>query len=348
MLWFIGLGISGTTGIGLDAIKILQEANVVFMDVFTSPISKFEISKIKTIVKGELKIATRWMVEDGKTILETAKKKNVVLLSYGDPFVATTHIELRTRAMQEKITTKTIHAASAITSLIGECGLHNYKVGRPITMMKDQQSLSSVYYRIYNNLISGSHTVIILEYNNDAYFFLDPRNAISNLLLEEREQKRNVIDESSFAIVASRIGTKNQKITAGKLSNLKQIKFEKPPHSIIIPGKLHFTEFDALRVLARCLDDPFDNSSRVEKISEQMLKKYIPKARKALEEIIKQFKTDKNMKFVIENAELYLNDAEKFQNLGKDELAILSVGYAEGLIDAFRLSRGIDPWAENL
>lgn len=345
MLWFVGLGISGINGIGSDTAKVLKQADIVFLEIFTSPITKSELVKIKKMVKGEFVTSTRWMVEDGKNILKEAKKKNVVLLSYGDPYIATTHIELRTRAILEKIKTKTIHAASAITSLVGECGLHYYKVGRIVTMMKEQQSASSVYYTVYENLIAGNHTVIVLEYNSDAKFFLAPKDAFSNLLLVEDEQKRNVIDESSFAIVASRIGTKNQSIVAGKISNLKKIDFGRPPHTITIPGRMHFTELDALKVLAKCLDLPFDNSSRIKKISEQMLQKYIPKARKALEEVSNNFKDDKSIQSVLENAELYLDDAEKFQSQGKSELAVLSVGYAEGLIDALRFSKGIDPWA---
>jgi diphthine synthase len=345
MLWFVGLGISGPDGIGLDTLKILQNADVVFFEIFTSPIPKSELLKIKKIVKGQFKTAPRWIVEDGKAILKEAKKKNVVLVSYGDPYIATTHIELRTRAILEKIKTKTIHAASAITSLVGECGLHYYKLGKPVTMMNEKQSIPSVYHTIYQNLIAGSHTIIILEYNNDHKFFLDPKDALMNLLLVENEQKRNVVEESSFAIVASRIGAKSQSIVAGKFSTLKKIDFGKPPHTIIIPGKMHFTESDALKVLARCLDEPFDNSSKIKKISEQMLQKYIPKARKALEEVTKQFKNDKSLQSVLENADLYLEDAEKFQSEGKEELAILSIGYAEGLIDALRFSKGIDPWA---
>src|SRR6267378_2219411 len=323
MLWFVGLGISGPDGIGLDTLQILKKADIVFFEVFTSPIPQPELLKIKKMVKGEFKTAARWMVEDGKMILKDAKKKNVVLLSYGDPYIATTHIELRTRAILEKIKTKTIHAASAITSLVGECGLHYYKVGKPVTMMNEKQSIPSVYYTIYENLIAGSHTIIILEYNNDKKFFLDPKDALSNLLLAEKEQKR----------------------VAGKLSMLKNIDFGKPPHSIIIPGRMHFTEFDALKVLAKCLDEPFDNSSKIKKISDQMLEKYIPKARKALEEITKRFKSDKSLQSVLENANLYLDDAEKFQSEGKEELAVLSIGYAEGLINALRFSKGIDPWA---
>jgi diphthine synthase len=348
MLWFIGLGISGTDGIGLDTLKILRQADIVYFEVFTSPISQTELLKIKKLVKGEFKTAARWMVEDGKTILKNAKKKNVVLLSYGDPYIATTHIELRTRAILEKIRTKSIHAASAIMSLVGECGLHYYKVGKPVTMMSEKQSIPSVYYTIYENLIDGSHTIIILEYNNDKKFFLDPKDSFSNLLMAEKEQKRNIVNESSFVIVASRIGSRNQKIIAGKLSTLKKTDFGKPPHSIIIPGKMHFTESDALKVLAKCLDEPFDNSSSIKKISDQMLEKYIPKARKALEEVTKQFKNDKSLQSVLENANLYLDDAEKFQSEGKEELAVLSIGYAEGLIDALRFSKGVDPWAESL
>jgi diphthine synthase len=344
MLWFIGLGISGADDISSSALRILKTADTVFLENFTSPIGKSELAKIKKFVKGRFKIVPRWMVEDGKTILLEAKKKNVALLSYGDPYIATTHIELRTRAESEKIKTKTIHAASAITSLIGECGLHYYKIGRPVTIMKELQSLTTVYYTVYENLLRGNHCILILEYNSDANFFLEPKEALSNLLIAEKEQKRNVIDGSTFAIVASRIGSKNQSITAGKISTLVNTDFGRPPHTIVLPGRLHFTEHDALKVFAKCVDEPFDNSSKIQSIADQMLTKYIPKARKALDEVVKQFKGNKNLQPVIENAQLYIDDAEKFQREKKEELAILSIGYAEGLIDALRLSKGIDPW----
>jgi diphthine synthase len=190
-------------------------------------------------------------------------------LAYGDPYVATTHLELRTRAEQDKIKTRTIHAASAITSLIGECGLHHYKIGRPVTIMRELPSLATVYYTIYENMVKGSHSLLILEFDNSSNFFLDPRDAISNLLETEKGQKRNVIDQSTFAIVASRIGSKSQKIISGKLGTLVKIDFGKPPHTIIIPGRLHFTEHDAIKIFSTCLDEPFDNSSKIVKISDQ-------------------------------------------------------------------------------
>ena len=343
MLWFAGLGLSGIESISLETQKLLKDADIVYLEQFTSPISKSELDKIKKVVKGEFKIAKRWMVEDGKEILKNSKKKKAVLLTYGDPFIATTHIELRTRAIQEKIKTKTIHAASAITALVGECGLHYYKVGRIVTIMNDLKSMTTPYYVTYTNALAGNHTVLLLEYNQDAKFFLEPVNALSDLLKTEKEQKRNIISPSTFVIIASRIGFKNQKITAGKISSLLKQSFAKPPHSIIIPGQLHFTESDALKIFANCLDEPFDNSKNIKKISKQMLEKYVPMVRNAIEEISPHYKNSKEFQEVLENAELYIQDAEKFLEQGKEEVAVLSIGYADGLVDALRIAKGLDP-----
>ena len=342
MLWFVGLGISGLGSIPLDAQNILKKADIVYLEQFTSIIPKSDITKLKKLVRSEFKAVKRWMVEDGQEILKNAKKKNIVLLSYGDPYIATTHIELRTRAIQEKIKTNTIHASSVITALVGECGLHYYKIGKVVTIMKEIQS-TSAYYAIYGNLLSGDHTILLLEYNQDADFFLDPKDALSNLLASEKEQARNVLSQNIFAIVASRIGLKDQMITAGKISSLIKLDFGKPPHTIIIPGSLHFTESDALKVLAKCIDEPTDNSTQIKKISDQMMEKYIPMVKKALEEITPHYKDSKEFKLVLENAGLYIEDAKKFHELGKDELAVLSIGYADGLVDALRMAKGFEP-----
>lgn len=343
MLWIAGLGISGIESISIETQKLLKNADIVYLEQFTSPVTKLESNKIRKLVKGEFKIAKRWMVEDGKEILKNSKKKNVVLLTYGDPYIATTHIELRTRAIQEKIKTKTIHAASSITALVGECGLQYYKIGRIVTVMKDPKTLTTPYYVMYSNALAGNHTVLLLEYNQDEGFFLEPVNALLDLLSTEKEQKRKIISSSTFVIIASRIGFKNQAITAGKISNLIKKNFGKPPHTIIIPGQLHFTESDALKVFVNCVDDPFDNSKNIKKISEQMLEKYVPMVRKAVEEIAPHYKNSKEFQEVLENAELYIQDAEKFLEQGKDEVAVLSIGYADGLVDALRIAKGLNP-----
>ena len=65
--------------------------------------------------------------------------------------------------------------------------------------------------------------------------------------------------------------------------------------------------------------------------------------REALEEITPYYKNQKEFEIILENVELYVNDAEKFLEEGQDEVAILSIGYADGLVDALRLAKGLEP-----
>lgn len=342
MLWFVGLGIGGSDALSDKARKIISESDTVYFEQFTSPIKTDDVKNLESITGGQFKLAPRWLVEDGHEILEAAKKSQVALLSYGDPYIATTHIELRVRAISDGTKTNTIHASSAVTSLIGECGLHFYKVGKTVTIMSGIPS-ATAYYSIFENLKIGNHTIVLLEWNQNKNFFLDPKDAISSLITQEKEQARKVFSDDTYGIVASRIGQDDQNIIAGKFSSLHTTDFGEPPHTIIIPGIMHFTETDALKALAKCIEPPEDNTPKIEKISAQMMKKYIPMVRRALDQIAPHYKNSKEFASVLENAELYINDAERFYSQGQDELAILSIGYADGLVDALRIAKGVEP-----
>ena len=358
MLWFIGMGISGFRSIPNKALDIIKKADIVYLEQFTSPIAQETILEITSIC-NKTKQARRWMVEDGTEILENAKEKNVVLLSYGDPFMATTHTDLRVRASTSGTKTRVIHASSSITSMIGECGLHFYKMGRAATIMRDSKSMTTPYYIIYRNLIEGNHTILLLEYDreggddidgdkekNDSEFFLDPKDALTGLLDTEKGQRRGVVTMSTYAIVASRIGLDNQTIISGMVSSLMTAEFGDPPHTVIIPGRLHFTESDAIVALAKCLDMPPDNNinnshkniHEIKRISLQMIEKYAPMVRKAIEDTRFRCAGDTNLEKILENAELYVQDAEEFLEVdGHDEVAVLSIGYADGLVDALQM-----------
>ena len=343
MLWFIGLGVSGISELSENTISIIKNAEIVYLESFTSPISEDEKIQLENISTGKFKIAKRWLVEDGNEILENAKERETVLISYGDPYIATTHLELKTRAIKDNIETKTIHSSSIVSSLIGEVGLHYYKVGRVLTIMDDPKSIITPYNTIFDNLLNRMHSVILLEYNEDKSFFLEPQDALSMLLGCEEKQKRKIISSETFGIVASRIGKNDQRIISGNVDNLIKSKFGEPPHSIIIPGKLHFTESDAVKMVTECLDEPIDNSINVKSISEQMIEKYVPMVREALEEIKPHYENIKEYEDVLINAKLYIDDAENFLKEGKKEHAVLSIGYADGLVDALRIAKGFDP-----
>ena len=350
MLWFVGLGIRGAAGLSLDARDILTRCDIIYLESFTSPIQVGDIKKIEELVGKPVTPVRRWFVEDGREIISGAQSRQVALVTYGDPLIATTHAELRTRATKQNVATQVLHSSSGLTALIGETGLHFYKFSRSVTIMSDLISAISVYNVVYSNLLSGSHTLILTEYrqdDNSGEHFLDPRLAINALIGVERDNGYGAFTEDTFIIVASRIAQGNQSIISGAVKELASTDFGNGPHSIIVTGSLHFTESESLQALTRCICQPSDNSDRVNSIGRQMLKKYIPKAKsaiKSLRGLDPASSLSASDLSVLENAEYYLQDAEKFGRDGRLELAVLSVGYAEGLIDALRFQKGLNPW----
>ena len=350
MLWFVGTGINGYRGLSLAALDALKKCDTVYVERFTSALSDSDLQGMKSILGREVMPVQRWFVEDGREILEVARKKEVALVTYGDPLIATTHSELRSRAAKNAVRTSVLHSASGIASIMGEAGLHNYKFGRMVTMMSEPQSAVSVYNTIFENLLAGSHTLILTEYSHDESkepFFLDPASVFRMLRDAEHDQKHQIFSGETFAVVASRVGMADQRIVSGKVESLVKVDFGSGPHSVIIIGSLHFTESEALGALTESIDAPADNSQNIKRISTQMVERYAPKAKHAvrqMREVIRQDANSKGMFEVLDNAEYYIEDAERFLRQAKFELAVLSIGYAEGLIDALRFQKGINPW----
>ena len=350
MLWFVGTGINGYRGLSLAALDALKKCDAVYVERFTSSLSDTDLQGLNSLLDREVTPVQRWFVEDGREILEAAKTKEVALVTYGDPFVATTHIELRSRAARNTVKTAVLHSASGIASIMGEAGLHAYKFGRMVTMMSEPQSAVNVYDTIFENLLAGSHSLILTEYSHDESkepFFLDPTSVFRMLLDVERDQKHQIFSSDTFIVVASRVGTADQRIISGRVGSLSKVNFGAGPHSVIVTGSLHFTESEALAALTESIDGPGDNSQNIKRISVQMVERYAPKAKQAVQqmrEIVRQDANNKGMFEVLDNAEYYLADAERFLRQAKFELAVLSIGYAEGLVDALRFQKGINPW----
>ena len=343
MLCLVGAGIYDTVEMS-NSIKVLNSCNRIYLERFTSPISDNFINVLKSTLGPEKKIeiVKRWFVEDGRQILDESKTLNVGLVSYGDPTIATTFTELRIRAMKNNIEVKVVHAASGITSLVGECGLQVYKIGKLVTMMEEKQSAISVYSTIFSNLNLNCHTIILTEYRQDedgSEFFLKPNYVMSKLLEIEKDITYEIVSEDSFLIVVSRIGTDHQKIVSGKIKSLIDLEYGKGQHSIIFPAKFHFTEEEAIMNLTEIIDAPVDNTSRIKNVSDYMLNKYEPMIRNEIRQVRNTIGSKKENKVQLElldNAEFYLDDAVQFLRQGRKELAILSVGYADGLVDSLK------------
>jgi len=332
-LSFVGLGL-GPRGITLEGIDELRSADVIYLEYYTSPHEPRLLKELQAASGKELTVVDRTFVEDGKRILAEAAEKKVVLAVLGDPMIATTHNELRSRAVRAGTQTKVVYAASIVAAAASASGLHYYKFSTTVTVTRETvNKLAQAYHTLHQNLLKGAHTLLLLEYDVQTGEGVTPPDAIGGLLLAEGNFKLGVVDGSTFALVLSRVGRQDESHAAGTLTELGRMGFGEAPHSIIIPGKLHFTEVESISALFG-LDESkvAGNADRVQRTAQTLVPKYVVKTKRALESV--RTKLGPQYEAVIENAILYMKDAENFLANDQDELAMLSIGYAEGLIDS--------------
>jgi len=339
-LVFVGLGFSGASSLSFEGLELLKSADKLYLEVYTSPTSKDLKSSLESITGSKVTDASREFIEDGNELIDESKRLKVALVAYGDPMVATTHMDLRVRAISEGVHTSVIHNASIFSALPGETGLHVYRMGKIVTFTRSSPTPhTTVYNTVFENLERGLHTLVLLEYDLATCFFFDPSRVVKELLETEAELSLQLFDQDTFIIVASRIGFRDQEVKGGRIASLHGIDFGEPPHTIIVPGKLHFTEVEAIESLLKINKEEIrDNSARVERLAKKMVKRYVKKGVKALSRAVSLCNESEKERYatIFENVECYMSDSERFLNQGRDELAVLSIGYAEGLLDALR------------
>jgi diphthine synthase len=339
LLIFVGLGLDSS--LSSQAIKALEECDEVFYEDYTSPpaVPNAE-ERISSQISGKpVRKVDRDFVESGSGILKVAASGHAALLSPGDPMIATTHEELRTRASRQGIATKILHGASILSALPGELGLHSYNFGRCVTVTSGPLQ-HTAYNTVYANLLQGLHSALLLEWDSSRKFFLSPRTAIDSLLASEKDIQYGVFGQETLVLAASRIGRGDSAIQAAKLDEFQRLELGDPPHVLVIPGRFHLTEREALGALTNKEPGWFpDNSSMVRRLSATMVDRYTKKTEAALERAREAAKK-KGVRFadVFENVEAYAKDSVRFMAEGKEELAVLSIGYAEGLLDSLRFA----------
>lgn len=336
-LKFVGLGL-GPRGISVEGLQELKQADVVFLEYYTNPHDPTLVSELERNGVGQLTVVDRAFVEDGSSILAEARSKNVVLAVPGDPMIATTHAELRVRAIRAGIPTRVFHSATIATAAASASGLHFYKFSRTVTITRENvRKLSQAYQVLHQNLLEGAHTLLLLEYDVSAGEGVSPNDAIRGLIAAEANFRLGVVSAKTFAIVLSRLGGEGERCIAGSFGDLERGGFGDAPHSIIVPGSLHFTEAEAVEAI--CGTDPsriHGNSEGMKRPAQTMVPRYLEKTRKALLSV--KGRLGGQYDSVVENVELYMRDAEGYLANGDDERAMLSIGYAEGLLDSLNFA----------
>ncbi|MCD6276184.1 MAG: diphthine synthase [Thermoplasmata archaeon] len=254
MLTFVGLGLYGTRDITLRGKDAVDKADYVFAEFYTSKLLGASVEDLEKFFGKKITLLSREEVEKGKILIESASKGNTVLLVAGDPMVATTHVSLKILAEERGIKTEVIHNSSIITAAPGMLGLQHYKFGRIVSIPFPQENYfpTSVYDFLAQNMKMGLHTLLLLDIN--------PRPMTANegmeiLLKMEEKKKLGIINGDTLIAVVARAGAPDAAVKAGYMKDMLKENFGPPLHTLVIPGKLHFAEAEALVKLAHAPKD---------------------------------------------------------------------------------------------
>ena len=248
-LYLIGLGLADEKDITLKGLEIIKQCDIVYVENYTS-LLQCSMQDLEKLYGKKIIIADRTTSEHGdEKIIEEAKKKNVAFLVIGDPFSATTHIELFKLARENKVPVKIIHNASVLTA-IGMTGLQLYKFGKTtsIPFIEEYPNIETPYNIFRENNLLGSHTLFLLDLKPEHNKFMTVNEALDILETIESRKKENVIKDTLLVIGCARLGADDFMIKAGTLRDIKNMDFGKPPHCLIIPGKLHFIEEEMIKM----------------------------------------------------------------------------------------------------
>lgn len=231
MLYLIGMGLE-EGDLTLKAIEAIKECDEVYLEGYTSIGPSKEYLEKQTNKK--ITILYREQVESDFLIKES-KNKNIALLIIGDIGFATTHSVLILEAKEVKI----IHGISLINA-ISALGLSMYKFGEITSIPFNYSNIKSPIEVIKKNKSNNLHSLILLD--------LDPKN---NKFLPAQEALTYLSKEISneLVFICEKIGTKEQKITKGKIEDLRNKEFKLFPQCIVIPAKLNFVEEDLMKLL---------------------------------------------------------------------------------------------------
>lgn len=250
MLVFIGLGLHGE-GISLQGLQIAKEADVVYAELYTSLVPGFDPKELELEISKPIHIVDRKTVEQHPDeILNVAKVSKVALLVPGDPMTATTHVDLRLRAAKVGIEAKVIHAASIASAAAGLTGLQSYKFGPSATVPFSDNPSVRPYEILAENRERGLHTLLLLDIRAEEGRAMTANEAIEVMLGLERKIQKRAFTPETLAVVVARAGSDDAIVKADKAGKLKELDFGQPPHVLIVPGKLHFVEAEALKVFA--------------------------------------------------------------------------------------------------
>ena len=255
MLSFVGLGLWDERDITVKGLEEVRNCDVAYAEFYTSKMG-VGIERIEELAGKKIHVLSREEVEDGEWILHEAEKKHVCLLAGGDTMAATTHVDLRIRAVERGIPTRVVHGVSIVSAAAGLLGLQVYKFGKVVSIARPQPNFFplSPYDAIRDNATMGMHSLLLLDTTGG---YMTANEALELLLEMEERKKEHLICEDTPVAVVARVSSDDALARAGCLGEMMSLDFGDTPHSVVLFGKLHVMEIRALVTLAHAQEKIF-------------------------------------------------------------------------------------------
>ena len=231
----IGIGLDNEKDITVKGLELVRRSKKIYLEIYTSKLS-CSVKDLEKFYSKKIIESSRTMIENKlDSILDEAKKDEISLLIIGDVFSATTHIDILLRAKEKKIKVNVVNNASILTA-VGVTGLELYKFGRIISIPLDNKNLDSPYQYFLENQKLGLHSLFLLDIKPNRLMAVN--EAVSYLI-------EKGFDKNTMVVGCAALGSSSPEIKYCKASELKLKKY---PQCLIIPGKLHFKEEEALNL----------------------------------------------------------------------------------------------------
>jgi diphthine synthase len=246
LVTFIGLGLNDEMGITLEGLEEAKKADSVFAEFYTNLMPALSLRHLEQLIGKNIQVLDRRQLEDerGRAVATAAQDGNVAFLVPGDPMIATTHVSLRLAFANDGIKTRIIHGPSIVSAVCGATGLQSYKFGKTTTIPFIPPLPASVLETIRENQSRGLHTLLLLDVREGEKDQLTISGALARVISADPELG------SRLAVGVARLGAPDEKVKSSSILRLIREDFGPPPQSIVLPGKLHFMEVEALRTLA--------------------------------------------------------------------------------------------------
>ncbi|MBW2997898.1 diphthine synthase [Candidatus Woesearchaeota archaeon] len=230
----IGLGLKNEFSVTVEGLDTIKKSEVLYLETYTSKLTNATIEDLENFYGKKIIPSNRELVEKRaeETILKDAEDKEVSFLVIGDPFSATTHMDIYQRAKEKGINVKIINNVS-ILNAIGIVGLELYKYGKITSIPFENENVETPANVFKVNKEAGMHTLFLLDLRPDEDRWMTTREA-SNFLISKG------LNGDEIAISCAALGSDNPIIKKTLLKDVPEIK--ETPQCLIIPGNLHFIE----------------------------------------------------------------------------------------------------------